>query len=68
MGGPGICPACDCGVPANTTRVNAENYQLRAQIIELEAKLAAAEKLLCSIAVTHPHLTPGYRVVDGNSL
>ena len=42
MGGPSICPACDCGVPPTTSQARREIADLRRQ---LSAALAVIDRL-----------------------
>lgn len=39
FGGPGICPACDCGTPPEVTKLRRENQILKKRISELENPL-----------------------------
>ena len=44
MGGPGICPACDCYPPEKRVgQLAAENRQLRAEVAELKKRLGYPE-------------------------
>lgn len=36
MGGPGICPSCDCGISPEVSRLKRENAELRARLAKLE--------------------------------
>lgn len=40
LGGPSICPPCDCGIPPEVSKLRRENASLRAQL-----KLAQGEAL-----------------------
>lgn len=44
MGGPGICPACDCGVPASTGQANAKLYAVEAERDAALERALAAER------------------------
>lgn len=48
MGGPGICPACDCGhsaSPRHYRELREENERLRTEVIRLLHKLAAQDRI-----------------------
>lgn len=42
LGGPGICPSCDCGIPPEVARLRRENERLRQELAE--AKNEALER------------------------
>jgi len=39
MGGPGICPSCDCGIPPQTKKLRRELSDAQIKIGELEAEI-----------------------------
>jgi hypothetical protein len=44
MGGDGICPSCDCGIPPQVKKLTRENNALRFRVLELELELARASQ------------------------
>lgn len=40
FGGPGICPACDCGIPPSTSQANAKLWEVERERDSLRATLA----------------------------
>lgn len=46
LGGPGICPSCDCGIPPEVSRLRRENQRLRLLLAEARGEAIGLEDLL----------------------
>lgn len=45
MGGPSICPQCDCGIPSEVTKLREENRRLRVELKLAKGKLLEVSDL-----------------------
>lgn len=46
MGGPSICPACDCGIPPGQVKAERELAKTRNELIAARARIAELEGFL----------------------